>query len=84
MAPVLRQFYDINLRRINLEGSFLKPLFLKPVFKGRIWGGTVLKEEFGYDIPTEHTGECWEIAAHPNGPSVIENGRYARVTLDHL
>ncbi|NYE05871.1 mannose-6-phosphate isomerase [Bacillus niacini] len=62
----------------------MQPLFLKPVFKERIWGGTALKTEFGYDIPTENTGECWAISAHPNGPSVTENGPYAGMGLDQL
>ncbi|EKN64150.1 mannose-6-phosphate isomerase [Neobacillus bataviensis LMG 21833] len=62
----------------------MQPLFLKPVFKERIWGGTALKEQFGYDIPTVNTGECWAISAHPNGPSMIENGSYAGMTLDGL
>jgi mannose-6-phosphate isomerase len=62
----------------------LQPLFLKPVFKERIWGGTTLKKEFGYDIPTDKTGECWAISAHPNGPSVIANGPFAGQTLDKL
>ncbi|MFS0774867.1 mannose-6-phosphate isomerase, class I [Neobacillus sp. 3P2-tot-E-2] len=61
-----------------------QPLFLKPVFKERIWGGTALATEFGYDIPTDHTGECWAISAHPNGPSTIENGPYAGMTLVEL
>jgi mannose-6-phosphate isomerase len=62
----------------------MEPLFLKPVFKERIWGGTVLKKEFSYDIPTDHTGECWAISAHPNGPSVIENGLFAGMELNKL
>lgn len=62
----------------------MQPLFLKPVFKERIWGGTALANQFGYEIPTELTGECWAISAHPNGPSVIENGPYAGMTLDEL
>lgn len=62
----------------------MQPLFLQPVFKERIWGGTALKKEFGYDIPTDKIGECWAISAHPNGPSVIENGPFAGVTLDKL
>jgi mannose-6-phosphate isomerase len=67
-----------------LEGLILQPLFLKPVFKERIWGGTALQKEFGYKIPTDKTGECWAISAHPNGPSIIENGPYAETTLDKL
>jgi mannose-6-phosphate isomerase len=62
----------------------MQPLFLKPVFKERIWGGTALRNEFGYEIPSDKTGECWAISAHPNGPSVIENGPYAGMTLDKL
>lgn len=62
----------------------MQPLFLKPVFKERIWGGTALEREFGYQIPNEHTGECWAISAHPNGPSEIENGEYTGMTLDQL
>ncbi|MEH7107503.1 mannose-6-phosphate isomerase, class I [Bacillus sp. JJ1764] len=62
----------------------MQPLFLKPVFKERIWGGTTLHKEFGYDIPSEETGECWAISAHPNGSSVIENGEFAGISLDTL
>jgi mannose-6-phosphate isomerase len=51
-----------------------EPIFLKPVFKDRIWGGTSLREKFGYEIPSETTGECWGISAHPNGPSEVING----------
>lgn len=62
----------------------MQPLFLKPVFKERVWGGNTLQTEFGFDIPSDHTGECWAISAHPNGPSLIENGVYAGMGLDEL
>jgi mannose-6-phosphate isomerase len=68
----------------QLEEIRVQPLFLRPVFKERIWGGTALKQEFGYEIPTEQTGECWAISAHPNGPSIVENGPYAGQALDKL
>ena len=68
----------------TVEVIILQPLFLKPVFKERIWGGTALATQFGYDIPTDQTGECWAISAHPNGPSIIENGPYAGMALDEL
>lgn len=35
-----------------------EPLFLEPVFHEKIWGGTGLKDEFGYQIPSDHTGEA--------------------------
>lgn len=66
------------------EVRILNPLFLKPVFKERIWGGTTLREEFEYPIPSNQTGECWAISAHPNGPSVIENGSFSGISLDEL
>ncbi|SHR22711.1 phosphomannose isomerase-like protein [Mycobacteroides abscessus subsp. abscessus] len=62
----------------------MKPLFLQSVFKERIWGGTQLKKEFGYEIPCDQTGECWAISAHPHGPSTIQNGPFAGQTLDTL
>lgn len=61
---------------------YAEPIFLKPVFKDRIWGGTQLREKFGYEIPSETTGECWGISAHSNGPSTILNGPLKGVTLD--
>lgn len=59
-------------------------LFLEPVFKERIWGGSKLKTRFGYDLPFEKTGECWAISAHPNGSSVIKNGRFKGRTLQDV
>lgn len=58
-------------------------LFLKPVFQERIWGGRSL-EKFNYDIPSDSTGECWGISAHPNGPNMIENGKHKGKTLDQV
>ncbi len=58
-------------------------LFLKPVFKEMIWGGNRLLE-FGYDIPSDKTGECWAIAAHQNGDSVVVGGSFDGKTLSGL
>ncbi|MDM5190837.1 mannose-6-phosphate isomerase, class I [Bacillus sp. DX4.1] len=60
-----------------------EPLFFAPVFKERIWGGTKLTS-FGYEVPTEKTGECWAFAAHPHGQSVVKNGEYKGLTLGEL
>lgn len=59
-------------------------LFLNPVFKTMLWGGGRLKTEFGYDIPSPSTGECWAISAHPNGNSTIKNGTFKGKTLSYL
>ncbi|MFS0783655.1 mannose-6-phosphate isomerase, class I [Bacillus sp. 1P06AnD] len=62
----------------------MEPLFLQPVFQERIWGGDALRTQFGYEIPSNRTGECWAISAHPNGPSTVMNGPYKGQTLDRL
>lgn len=58
-----------------------KPLFLKAVLQEKIWGGTKLRDVFGYDLPSDKVGECWAISAHPNGPSTVLNGPYQGMTL---
>lgn len=70
-----------SVERMN---ELKQPLFLEPVFQERIWGGTALKEKFGYEIPSDLTGECWAISAHPNGPSIVKNGEFAGKTLIEL
>lgn len=61
-----------------------EPLFLQSVMQEKIWGGTKLRDEFGYEIPSDKVGEYWAISAHPNGVSSIKNGRYAGQKLDRL
>ena len=63
----------------------MKPiLFLNPVFKQMIWGGRRLKEQFGYEIPGDDTGECWAVSAHPNGDCTVKEGIYEGKTLSEL
>ena len=64
----------------------MKPeiLFMTPAFKQPIWGGERLKTEWNYDVPGEHTGECWGIAAHPNGSSIVKGGEYDGISLSQL
>ncbi|MCR4694674.1 MAG: mannose-6-phosphate isomerase, class I [Pseudobutyrivibrio sp.] len=59
-------------------------LFLDPVFKHNIWGGSKLRDDFGYQIDGEDIGECWGIAAHENGDCHIKNGKYAGQKLSQL
>lgn len=62
----------------------MEPLFLTPVMHEKIWGGNRLKTHYHYDIPSEKTGECWAISAHPNGVTTISNGCYKGRRLDDL
>ena len=52
-------------------------------FKERIWGGTHLTS-FGYEIPSNQTGECWAFAAHQHGQSIVKNGKYKGLSLGEL
>ena len=42
-----------------------EPLFLQSVMQEKIWGGTHLRDVFGYDIPSDHVGEYWAIFCSP-------------------
>lgn len=59
-------------------------LHLEPILKKAVWGGTRLKEEFGYQVDSDTVGECWGISAHPNGDCVVKNGTYKGMTLSRL
>ena len=61
-----------------------EPLFLQSVMQEKIWGGTKLRDVFGYEIPSDYVGEYWAISAHPNGVSTVKNGRFAGQKLDAL
>lgn len=59
-------------------------LFVEPVFKDMIWGGTKLRSVFGYEIPSETTGECWAVSAHKNGDCRVAGGKYDGKLLSEL
>ncbi len=59
-------------------------LFMEPVFKEAIWGGTKLRDVFGYEIPSDTTGECWAVSAHKNGDCRIDGGKYDGRLLSSL
>lgn len=61
-----------------------KLIFLEPVFKEMIWGGSELRDKFGYNIPSDSTGECWAISAHPNGDCKVLTDEYTGKTLSEL
>lgn len=61
-----------------------KILFLKGDFSEKIWGGSRLKTEYGYDIPSDKTGEYWAISGMEERSSVITNGIYEGESLRNL
>jgi mannose-6-phosphate isomerase len=62
----------------------LYPLTFTPVLKDYIWGGRNLEHLFGRSLPPGHIAESWDIAAHEDGTTVVDNGRFANKTLTDL
>ena len=62
----------------------LYPLTFDPVFKDYPWGGRNLETILGRTIPEGIVAESWDIAAHPNGSSVVNNGPLAGKTLPEV
>ena len=63
----------------------LYPLRFVPVYKKYIWGGRRLETVLGRELGPEPTyAESWEIADHPHGQSVVENGPLAGTSLQEL
>ena len=57
------------------------PLLLKPVLKDYLWGGTRLKDEFGFETDAQKAAEAWVFSCHKDGQSIVRNGEYAGKTL---
>ena len=63
----------------------LYPLRFNKVFIEKVWGGREFETKLGMKLPeNKKIGESWEISAHPNGMSVIENGSLAGRTLQEV
>jgi len=62
----------------------LYPLKFEEIYKEKIWGGKKLKENFSKKIPSNKTGESWEITDNESGVSIVKNGFLAGKTLNEL
>ena len=56
-------------------------LKLALVGKDYLWGGTRLRGNFGKQRDLNPLAETWECSVHPDGQSMIVNGRFAGMTL---
>lgn len=66
------------------EGQIRELLFLNPVCTHNIWGGSRLRDLFGYPVEGDDLGECWGISAHPEGDGTVRSGRYEGKKLSWL
>jgi mannose-6-phosphate isomerase len=60
------------------------PLTFKPVYKDYIWGGDRLSTHFHRTGTPTPCAESWEISAHPDGTSIVAQGKYAGRSLPAL
>ena len=59
-------------------------LKLNPVFKDYLWGGTKLRDEYGFQSGLEKLAEGWMLSCHKDGENTIENGEYKGKTLTEV
>ncbi len=67
-----------------MSAEDLYPLLFTPVLKDYVWGGRSLETLFGRELPPGKIAESWEIAAHEDGATVVDNGRFAGQTLPQV
>ena len=63
------------------ETDLIYPMTFDPVFKDYPWGGRSLETKLGRTLPPGIVAESWDVAAHPNGSSTVNNGPLAGKTL---
>lgn len=59
-------------------------LKLNPVFKDYLWGGTKLRDEYGFESNLDKLAEGWMLSCHKDGESVVANGELAGKTLSEI
>lgn len=59
-------------------------LELKPVFKDYIWGGTRLKDDFGFKTELNPVAEGWMLSCHKDGQCTVLNDGYGEKTLEEI
>ena len=68
------------------DSSELYPFLFKPIYKEIMWGGTLMSEELGRDVPDigNPIAEAWEIVDREDSESIIENGPLAGTSIREL
>ena len=59
-------------------------LKLNPVFKDYLWGGTKLRDEYGFESDLTKLAEGWMLSCHKDGENTIENGEFTGKTLTEV
>jgi mannose-6-phosphate isomerase len=72
------------MRMSTNEPDLLYPMTFDPVFKDYPWGGRGLETVLRRTLPDGIVAESWDVAAHPNGSSTVNNGPLAGKTLPEV
>lgn len=59
-------------------------LKLNPVFKDYLWGGTKLRDEYGFKSDLDKLAEGWMLSCHKDGENTVENGEFIGKTLTEI
>lgn len=59
-------------------------LKLKPAFKDYIWGGTKLRDDFGFKSDLKKIAEGWMLSCHKDGENTIDGGKFDGKTLSEV
>ena len=60
------------------------PLLLKPAMKDYLWGGTKLKDEWGFETDKDIAAEAWLLSCHKDGDGVVMNGALKGKTFSEV
>ncbi len=59
-------------------------LKLNPVFKDYLWGGTKLRDEYGFKSNLDKLAEGWMLSCHKDGENTVLNGEFEGKTLTEV
>ena len=57
---------------------------MQPAFKDYLWGGTKLRDEFGFKTDLNPVAEAWVLSCHKDGNSTAADGEYKGKTLSEI
>lgn len=60
------------------------PITFTPVLKDYVWGGRRFETLFGRSLPPGVVAESWEISAHSDGITLVDEGHYRDTSLVEL
>ena len=80
----MKKNFDIIFKVLRKEIKNMDILKLNPIFKDYIWGGTRLRDDFGYESDLNPMAEGWVLACHKDGKNTVCNKEYCGKTLEEI